>query len=71
MFYLELFLGFFFLWSKGIILLFTYTGIIHSSTLVQKKIMHRLQNEFQCSVFNPKPNSGFWIFSLKILLFGV
>lgn len=36
MFYLELFLGFFFLWSKGIILLFTY--IIHNSTLVQKKL---------------------------------
>lgn len=69
MFYLELFLFFLFLWSKGIILLFTY--IIHNSTLVQKKIMHRLQNEFQFSVFNPKPNSGFWIFSLKILLFGV
>lgn len=69
MFYLELFLGFFFSLIKGT---YTFVYIYYPQQYTgTKKNMHRLQNEFQCSVFNPKPNSGFWIFSLKILLFGV
>lgn len=70
MFYLKLFLVFFFFDQRELYFCL-HTVYYPQQYTGTKKIMHRLQNEFQCSVFNPKPNSGFSIFSLKILLFGV